>query len=397
MNLVKGFFNRKFIFFYSFLLLLIVFLYFNNRYEKQEISYAIIYIIFGMMISLFYILKDFIYNPDRLNYKQVIMEDALFNHKGEIIEEFESYPLYQEFVTFHLSRKTEDPYSETVDSLQAVRYIKNKMIDSLFIPLQTADPLLKNYTLPLNEAIGRFLRYAGDLPIIIYNQPFTHTYLNVKLDKEVHISFIDAMKMSKDLYGIANKPLSHIQKYLKLYNLDRDYVADAKIVGAIYLDYIYTVSRYRSKEAKRLARKGITSTVKPLPEKKPVAVKTAVSTAQGEVQRIQEKPAYPQKRNLPENEKISEKQVYPEKRIVSEDNKPAVTPAFTTKVPEEERRIVSHKETEEPRKFDPKTLERLGKNLSQKFTQSTSQLKKKLTQDKNSLDDHQSSPKDSRD
>ncbi len=395
MNLVKGFFNRKFIFFYSFLLLLIVFLYFNNRYEKQEISYAIIYIIFGMMISLFYILKDFIYNPDRLNYKQVIMEDALFNHKGEIIEEFESYPLYQEFVTFHLSRKTEDPYSETVDSLQAVRYIKSRMIDSLFIPLQTSDPLLKNYTLPLNEAIGRFLRYAGDLPIIIYNQPFTHTYLNVKLDKEVHISFIDAMKMSKDLYGIANKPLSHIQKYLKLYNLDRDSVADAKIVGAIYLDYIYTVSRYRSREAKKLGRKGLTSQVRPLLERKPVAAKSTESPSNEMNRSIQEQPNYPQKRNLPENEKSTEKQASPEKKILSEENKHLTAPSFSTKVPEEERRIISHKETEEPRKIDAKTLERLGRNLSQRFNQSTSQLKKKLSQDKNSLDDHQSKPKDS--
>lgn len=397
MNLVKGFFNRKFIFFYSFLLLLIVFLYFNNRYEKQEISYAIIYIIFGMMISLFYILKDFIYNPDRLNYKQVIMEDALFNHKGEIIEEFESYPLYQEFVTFHLSRKTEDPYSETVNSLQAVRYIKNKMVDSLFIPLNTTDPMLKNYTLPLNEAIGRFLRYAGDLPIIIYNQPFTHTYLNVKLDKEVHISFIDAMKMSKDLYGIANKPLSHIQKYLRLYNIDRDYVADAKIVGAIYLDYIYTVSRYRSKEARKLARKGITSQVKPLPDKKPVHSQAPAAAVPEKKMTLQEKPSYPQKLNLPEKDSYPEKLTPPEKRTLPEEKEQTATPAFSTKVPEEEKRVITHKEAEEHRKLDPKTLERLGKNLSQKFTQTTSQMKKKLSQDKNSLDEHRSRPKDTRD
>ncbi len=397
MNLVKGILNRKFIFFYSFLLLLIVYLYFNNRYEKQEISYAIIYIIFGMMISLFYILKDFIYNPDRLNYKQVIMEDALFNHKGEIIEEFESYPLYQEFVTFHLSRKTEDPYSETVHSLQAVRYIKNKMIDSLFIPLQTTDPILKNYTLPLNEAIGRFLRYAGDLPIIIYNQPFTHTYLNVKLDKEVHISFIDAMKMSKDLYGIANKPLSHIQRYLKLYNLDRDYVADAKIVGAIYLDYIYTVSKYRSKEAKRLKSKGILSQVRPLPERKPVTKTSAESNLEHEKRTMQEKPNYPQKRNLPDKEYTSLKQELSEHKMPADEKKQSVTPTISTKVPEEERRIITHDETEEHKKFDAKTLDRFAKNVSQKIAQSTSQLKNKFNPSKNSLDDHQSGSKDTRD
>lgn len=277
MDILKKVFNRKFIYAYIFLLLLLVFLYFNNKYQKDEIFYGMIYILVGFMISLFYVLKDFIYSPDRLQYKQVIMEDALFNHKGEIIEDFEAYPLYEEFIAFHLSRKDEDPYNDTVTSLQAVRYKKSKMIDSLYIPLKPEDPLLNKYVIPLNEAIGRFLRYADSLPIIIYNQPFTHTYLNIKLDKEVHISFIDAMKMSKDLYGITNKPISHLQKYLGFYNLGGDLVKDAKVVGAIYLDYIYTVSKHRAKSEKKSGLKPLTSliqkiksTTNPVPEKSKV-------------------------------------------------------------------------------------------------------------------------------
>lgn len=259
MDILKKVFNRKFIYAYIFLLLLLVFLYFNNKYQKDEIFYGMIYILVGFMISLFYVLKDFIYTPDRLQYKQVIMEDALFNHKGEIIGDFEAYPLYDEFIAFHLSRKDEAPYNDTVTSLQAVRYKKSKMIDSLYIPLKPEDPLLNKYVIPLNEALGRFLRYADSLPIIIYNQPFTHTYLNIKLDKEVHISFIDAMKMSKDLYGIANKPIAHLQKYLGFYNLDGDLVKDAKVVGAIYLDYIYTVSKHRAKSEKKSGLKPLKS------------------------------------------------------------------------------------------------------------------------------------------
>jgi hypothetical protein len=259
MDILKKVFNRKFLYSYIFLLLLLVFLYFNKKYQKDEIFYGMIYILIGFMISLFYVLKDFIYTPDKLQYKQVIMEDALFNHKGEIIEEFEAYPLYEEFISFHLTRKDEDPYNDTVTSLQAVRYKKSKMIDSLYIPLKPEDPLLSKYVVPLNDAIGRFLRYADGLPIIIYNQPFTHTFLNIKLDKEVHISFIDAMKMSKDLYGIANKPISQLQKYLGFYNLEGDQVKDAKVIGAIYLDYIYTVSKYRAKAEKKASLKSFQS------------------------------------------------------------------------------------------------------------------------------------------
>lgn len=301
MNILKKVFNRKFLYAYVFLLLLLVFLYFNKKYQKDEIFYGMIYILIGFMISLFYVLKDFIYTPDKLQYKQVIMEDALYNHKGEIIEEFEAYPLYDEFIAFHLTRKDEDPYNDTVTSLQAVRYKKSKMIDSLYIPLKPEDPLLQRYAIPLNEAIGRFLRYADSLPIIIYNQPFTHTFLNIKLDKEVHISFIDAMKMSKDLYGITNKPISHLQKYLGFYNLEGDVVRDAKVVGAIYLDYIYTVSKHRTKLEKKEGRTPLKTLIqKPqaaIGQKVSMLEKKASSTKNEDLPTTKHTAVEPEKRN----------------------------------------------------------------------------------------------------
>jgi len=418
MNIVKGIFNKKFIFFYSFLLLLIVFLYFNNRYDKEEITYAIIYIFFGIMISLFYILKDYIYSPDRLNYKQVIMEDALFNHKGEIIEEFEAYPLYHEFVTFHLNRKSEDPYRDTVTSIQAVKYINNKMVDSLFIPIDPSDPLLKKYTVPLNEGIGRFLRYAGDLPIIIYNQPFTHTYLNVKLDKEVHISFIDAMKMSKDLYGITNKPLSHIQKYLRLYNLSSDQVAGAKVIGAIYLDYIYTVSKYRTKQARIMSRKGHKMTVQPLPEKAPEAIKLTSSEKKTDLVKVtsSKKPeiikssASEEKAVIKLNSSDKKAEVIkstisdsqPKTDVIEKETKTDIIEKtntkdtsfkFDTKVAEEEKRIVPHSDSKEWKHEIKNDLNRFGKSLRHIIADSSSQLQKKLNHKEDTVKSNEQDPK----
>lgn len=396
MNIVKGIFNKKFIFFYSFLLLLLVFLYFNNRYDKEEITYAIIYIFFGMMISLFYILKDYIYSPDRLNYKQVIMEDALFNHKGEIIEEFEAYPLYHEFVTFHLNRKSEDPYRDTVTSIQAVKYINNKMVDSLFIPIDPSDPLLKKYTVPLNEAIGRFLRYAGDLPIIIYNQPFTHTYLNVKLDKEVHISFIDAMKMSKDLYGITNKPLGHIQKYLRLYNLSNDQVAGAKVIGAIYLDYIYTVSKYRTKQARLMSKKGQKMNVQPLPEKAPEAIKLTSSEKKTEAIKVTSSEK-PENIKMPASENPSKTDVVEkstEKDVIVKKTTKDTSVKFDTKVPEEEKRIIPHSDSKEWKHEIKNDLNRFGKSLRQIVADSSNQLQKKLNHKEDALKNKEPDHKD---
>ena len=374
------------------------------------------------MISLFYILKDYIYSPDRLNYNQVIMEDALFNHKGEIIEEFEAYPLYHEFVTFHLDRKSEDPYRDTVTSIQAVKYINHKMVDSLFIPIDPSDPLLKKYTVPLNEAIGRFLRYAGDLPIIIYNQPFTHTYLNVKLDKEVHISFIDAMKMSKDLYGINNKPLGQIQKYLRLYNLGSDKVAGAKVIGAIYLDYIYTVSKYRTKQARLMSKKGQKLTVQPLPEKAPEAIKLTSSEKKTEAIKLtsSEKKTevvkatsskQPENIKLPASEKKevlksispdkttevirSTSSVNPQKTdFVEKENTKNTSFKIDTKVPEEEKRIVAHSDSKEWKHEIKNDLNRFGKSLRHIIVDSSSQLQKKLNHKEDPSKNKDSDPKD---
>jgi len=410
MNIVKGIFNKKFIFFYSFLLLLIVFLYFNNRYDKEEITYAIIYIFFGMMISLFYILKDFIYSPDRLNYKQVIMEDALFNHKGEIIEEFEAYPLYHEFVTFHLNRKSEDPYRDTVTSIQAVKYINNKMVDSLFIPIDPSDSLLKMYTVPLNEAIGRFLRYAGDLPIIIYNQPFIHTYLNVKLDKEVHISFIDAMKMSKDLYGITNKPLGHIQKYLRLYNLKSDKIEEEKEIDAIYLDYIYTVSKYRTKQARLMSKNGQKLTVQPLPEKAPEVIKLTSSEKKTEAANVtsSEKPEIIKlpasdkkevmKLNSPDKTteaiKSTSSENYSKTDVMEKKNTKDTSFKIYTKVPEEEKRIIPHSDSKEWKHEIKNDLNRFGKSIRQIIADSSNQLQKKLNHKEDALKNKEPDHKD---
>ena len=333
MELLKKIFNKKFIFMYIFLLLMIVFFYFYKKYDRMEIAYALIYLAIGLFISLFYILKDFIYTPDRMDYKQVIMQDALFNHKGEILDEYEAFPMYKEFIAFHLERKSEDPYDDTVTSLQAVKYINAKMVDSLYIPLTNKDPLVAMYKLPLKEAVGRFIRYAGDFPIIIYNQPFTHTYFNVMLDKEIHISFIDAMVMSNDIYGIMNKPLKDVRKYLKLTNLDGDKVGDAKVIGAIYLDYIYTATKYKTSEARKkrkLLKKGILSS-----HQDETKLTQPVSISEFESKKVHASTDIPLQ---PKTKEVAASSLQHTKKSISPKNskEPAIESAIQTKQPENE-------------------------------------------------------------
>ena len=336
MELLKKIFNKKFIFMYIFLLLMMVFFYFYKKYDRMEIAYALIYIAIGLFISLFYILKDFIYTPDRMDYKQIIMQDALFNHKGEILDEFEAFPMYKEFIAFHLERKSEDPYDDTVTSLQAVKFINAKMVDSLYIPLTNKDPLVAKYKMPLKEAVGRFIRYAGDFPIIIYNQPFTHTYFNVMLDKEIHISFIDAMVMSKDIYGIMNKPIKDVRRYLKLTHLDGDKVGDAKVIGAIYLDYIYTATKYKTSEARKkrkLLKKGILGT-----DQNEAKLTQPVSVSEFESKKVHSTADIPYP---PETKKVAASTLQHLKNIIS--SKIAKDPAIEAKQPESE--IINDKDS----------------------------------------------------
>lgn len=282
MEVIRKIVNRRFTYLYLFLFFMLLYFYLYNRDGEIEIAYAILYFSMGLLIALFYIFKDMILNPDKLNYKEVLMEKPLYNPKGEILEEFESFPLYREFIAMHLERNDEDPYGAEVTSLQAIRYRNNLMIDSLFIPLKPKDPLLKRYALSLKEATGKLLKFADNTPIIVYNQPFTHTYLNIKLDKEVHITFIDAMRMSKDIYGIFNEPIKEVQRYLRLVNIDDDKVRDARVVGAIYLDYIHTVTVYKEKEKRkkkceqRKAQRKKAQSTRSLPEAEDVPKESSV-------------------------------------------------------------------------------------------------------------------------
>jgi len=107
--------NMKYIFIYLFLILIAVF---TNEYyksgKKPELGYSIVFLLMGLTIAAFYIVKDMIYNPSRMNYRNVIMEKALFNHRGKILKEVDSVPLHKDFIALYLGRNSEDPYGATV-------------------------------------------------------------------------------------------------------------------------------------------------------------------------------------------------------------------------------------------------------------------------------------------
>lgn len=247
--------NMKYIFIYLFLILIAVF---TNEYyksgKKPELGYSIVFLLMGLTIAAFYIVKDMIYNPSRMNYRNIIMEKALFNHRGKILKEVDSVPLHKDFIALYLGRNSEDPYGATVSSLQAVRYKGTRMVDSLFVPIESRDPLFEKYSLSIGEAFAKFIKFADTMPVVTYNQAFMHTYINIKLDKDIQLTYLDAMKMSKDIYNLYNEPIKKLTRHLRLINLENDRLAGAKTVGAIYLDYVYTLTVFKAKEKKRLQK-----------------------------------------------------------------------------------------------------------------------------------------------
>lgn len=265
---IKKILNKRYTFVFLFLALILIYtyLYFNGK-KSQEVGYSIVFFFMGLTIAAFYVIKDLILNPTRMNYRKIVMEQPLYNHKGKITKEVDAFPLHRDFVTLYLGRTSEDPYGATVTNLQSVRYKDNKMTDSLFIPIESSDPLLQKYTLSLSDAIAKFNKFAGSYPVVTYNHPFTHTYLNIKLDKEFTLSSLDAMKMSKDIYGLFNEPIKKISKHLHLHNLNGDELAGAKVVGAIYLDYMVTLTHYKNQEMRKAKRLQKTA-LKPEPQPK---------------------------------------------------------------------------------------------------------------------------------
>lgn len=217
------------------------------RLKNTIIGYSILYLLIALVISVFYIFEDILFKEEStVKHEKILMKKSLFNPKGEFIEKFSIQPIYEEFVVFNLKRNSEDPYGAKVIALEGIHYKDNIMLKSLFIPLVKD---IKGY-MPLSSALKKFYSFAGDLPIVIYNQPFTFTYLNIKLNKEIDMDYIDTMKISKDIYGKHGVSVSSISKFLNFRNINHDNLRDSKTIGAIYLDYINTINITKEKEIK---------------------------------------------------------------------------------------------------------------------------------------------------
>lgn len=217
------------------------------RFKNVVIGYSIIYLLFALLISVFYIFEDAIFTQEStVKHEKILMQKSLFNPKGEFVEKFSIQPIYSEFVVFNLKRNSEDPYGARVIALEAIHYKNNVMLQSLFIPIKKD---IRGY-MPLSLALKKFYSFAGDLPVILYNQPFTYTYLNIKLNKEVHFDYVDTMKIAKDIYGKQKVSVADLSKFLNFRNLKYDNLRDSKTIGAIYLDYINTINSVKKKEKK---------------------------------------------------------------------------------------------------------------------------------------------------
>lgn len=217
------------------------------RAKNVVIGYSIVYLLFTLLISVFYIFEDAIFTQEStIKHEKILMQKSLFNPRGEFVGKFSIQPIYEEFVVFNLKRNSEDPYGAKVFALEAIHYKNNIMLKSLFIPLKKD---IRGY-LPLSLALKKFYDFAGDLPVILFNQPFTYTYLNIKLNKEVHMDYVDTMKISKDIYGKQKVSASDLSKFLNFRNLKHDNLRDSKTIGAIYLDYINTINTAKKKEKK---------------------------------------------------------------------------------------------------------------------------------------------------
>lgn len=217
------------------------------RFKNTLIGYSILYLLTTLLISIFYIFEDILFKGESTSHhEKILMKKSLFNPKGEFIEKFSIQPIYDEFVTFNLKRNSEDPYGADVVALEGIHYKDNIMLKSLFIPLKKNI----NAYMPLSSSMKKFYDFSGDLPIILYNQPFTYTYLNIKLNREIHMDYVDTMKISKDIYGKYGLSLSSLSKFLNFRNLNHDNLRDSKTIGAIYLDYINTINSVKDKDKK---------------------------------------------------------------------------------------------------------------------------------------------------
>lgn len=236
---MRRFLNKKYILAYIISLIAIYYLIFKSARGTTIDKMALILCLISFFIVMTFHVMSIYFKKEQGSYRNINMERPMFNPRGKADNLRSVFPLHPKFIAVFLDSDNDNPNLSDIMDIQAVRYESGLLTDSIFLPVQRKNEKIRKNYLPPEDAIKYLRSYVKDFPVIIYAKDYSIQYINRYTDASFLYNSIDILPIAKMIYpNLESFETEALIDYLKFETEIEDKLYGARVVCAVYLDYL---------------------------------------------------------------------------------------------------------------------------------------------------------------
>lgn len=214
--------------------------------KSQMVKMSLTLLVLTFFIVLFFDLIRAVLTRDRGSYRTMVIERPLFNPKGKNTNLKLSYPLYPRFIALYFDKTGDNPENYELSSIQAVRYENGYLTDGLFLPIRRKNVRNRKRDLDIDDAFRYLMTYTKDFPLVVHELDYANSFVLTTNNNPMLMYAVDTQSIAKMIYPkLKNFGIEDINDHLNFEVDDEDPIYGAKIVAAVYLDYL-RLNKYKT-------------------------------------------------------------------------------------------------------------------------------------------------------
>ena len=214
--------------------------------NSQMVKMSLTLLILTFFIVLFFDLVRTVLTRERGSYRTMVIERPLFNPKGKSTNLKLTYPLYPRFIALYFDKTGDSPENYELSSIQAVRYENGYLTDGLFLPIRRKNVRNRKRDLDIDDAFRYLMTYTKDFPLVVHELDYANSFILTTTNNPMLMYAVDTQNISKMIYPkLKNFGIEDINDHLNFEVDDEDPIYGAKIVAAVYLDYL-RLNKYKT-------------------------------------------------------------------------------------------------------------------------------------------------------
>ena len=232
--------TRIYLFVFAVLLAATIFItnaFMDNRSDILKMSLTLL--VLTIFIVLFFDLMRAVLTRDKGSYRTMVIERPLFNPRGKADHLKMIYPLYPRFIALYFDKTGDREENYQLVSIQAVRYENGYLTDGLFLPIRRNNGKNRKRDLTIQDAFRYLMTYTKDFPLVVHELDYANSFVLKTTNSPMLMYALDTQVISKMIYPkLKSHGIEDINYHMNIEFDDEDPIYGAKIVAAIYLDYL---------------------------------------------------------------------------------------------------------------------------------------------------------------